>query len=86
MPQAKSNRSPPFRFLLFGGVFYYAKGGAHDFHGAFNELAEAEAEAAILYDDEHYDVEWWHVYDTHTGRIVAGTNTQALGARDLEDI
>lgn len=80
------NRSPPFRFQLFGGITYYAKGGAHDFLGAFNEQVEAEAEAAILYNDEHYDVEWWHVYDTHTGRVVAGSESQALGAPDLEDI
>lgn len=75
-----------FRYILFGGRNYYAKGGAHDFRGGFQNLQQAELEGAYLHNGPESEIDWWHVFDTHTGRIIAGTNDQALGAPDLEDI
>ena len=78
----------PKRYWLFGGEFYYATGGIHDRQGMYDTIAEAVAEgqrqlcsawSSVLYDVH----EWWHVVDSTTGAIVAGSTLQAYGADDL---
>lgn len=76
------------RYWLFGGECHYATGGIHDRQGMYDTIAEAVAEGqrqqssswSSLLHDLH---EWWHVVDIMTGEIVAGSESQAFGARDL---
>ena len=68
------------RYLLFGGVFYYAKGGANDFLGCANEV-DSLTESEVLKD---YRIDWWHIFDTKTREIIAGSQTQAHGAEDFK--
>jgi len=67
------------RYWLFGGECYYAAGGWHDRHGTYDTIAEAVTEGARLF----AVYEWWHVVDSMTGEIVAGSESQAYGAADL---
>lgn len=82
-------------FLLFASPRKdYAAGGWHDYRGSFPTLEEASSAGAVLcvregwmYDDDYADakvVEWWHVVDFSTGKIVAGTWYQPHGAPCLE--
>lgn len=75
------------KYLLFGGEFYYAKGGFHDFIissddlGTLIEPARKTAEDTVC----HFEsLDWWHIVDSETGKIVAGTESQAYGADDLD--
>jgi hypothetical protein len=75
------------RYLLFGDLQYYAAGGWADFRGSFDTIAEAEAAAAALEDEtlpkrtnyEQYPIEWWHVIDSETGKMVADNGAYAYG-------
>jgi len=69
----------PARYLVFGGEFYYARGGAHDLLSSHARLEDAVAHGRAA------DVQWWHVYDTHEARIVTGTKEQAYDAPDITD-
>lgn len=77
------------RYLLFGGEYFYARGGWHDSLGDFDLVEDAAAKGRELRAIDEIPstpfVEWWHVIDTETGEIVAGTYQQALGAKNLED-
>lgn len=72
----------PERFWLFAGYRYYAKGGMHDYRGAF-----ATCEAAVAIGEQCRAANppfiWYHVSDSVTWTIVAGTAVQAYGAEDL---
>lgn len=71
------------RYLLFGkDEFYYASGGAHDLKGAGKDLERLITIANKL--AQTYIIEWWHIYDTIDGCIVAGSRAQAHGAEDLD--
>ena len=82
-------------FMLFGSQdCYYASGGWHDFLGTYAALDEAK-DAARKWrirqewmDDEDFaavrPIEWWHVVDASSGRIVAGSKVQAHGAPVLK--
>jgi hypothetical protein len=63
------------RYLLFGGEFYYAAGGANDFLAYGNSVDDLMA--------MNFETDWAHVFDAQTREIVAGSNTQAYGADDL---
>ena len=77
-------------FALFGGEYCYAKGGWHDLLGTYASIAEACAAAPNFkviewwMDDEDRAVaetiDWWHVVDIATRKIVAASKTQAHGA------
>jgi len=73
------------RYILFGSnEFYYAKGGANDFLGAGNNIDDLVASDVLKEKGEYSDICWWHVFDTKSGTIVAGTKNQAYGADKLE--
>lgn len=62
------------RYILFGGDFYYAKGGYHDIVSCGEGLGELEQKA-----NNNEDLDWWHIYDTSTGNIVKASKFQAHG-------
>lgn len=80
----------PARYLVFGGSIYYAAGGANDLLSSHARLEDAIAHGrARLGTPRDPDwlmdtVDWWHVYDTHEARIVAGTRPQGYGAPNIE--
>ncbi len=67
----------PFRYLLFGGQFYYAKGGMWDYIGAFNTASDAMYYGKQGHDKDHWD--WYHVVNLQASMITGGTNSQAHG-------
>ena len=70
-------------YLLFAGATYYAAGGVHDLRDSFELLEDAKAEGIAAVDGEDANDDWWHVYSIEDGRIVAGSECQALGAGAL---
>lgn len=83
-----SNDTHAKRYWLFAGDEHYAAGGWHDRRGQYDTIAEAVAEGkrqrAFAWSERLQDVyEWWHVVDVTSGEIVAGSELQAYGARDL---
>ena len=73
------------RYLLFGsGHCYYASGGAHDFIDANDDLSKLVAYAIEKVDSEESEddefLSWWHIFDTATGKIIAGSAIQPFGA------
>tara|TARA_R110000803_G_scaffold106150_1_gene174273 strand:+ start:583 stop:864 length:282 start_codon:yes stop_codon:yes gene_type:complete len=76
--------------LLFGGIEFYARGGFNDFIGAYHTEQEALFAKNELEDRSGFPLfgdklDWWHIFDIRTGRIVAGSREQAYGAADLDD-
>lgn len=78
-------------FLLFGSRrCYYACGGWNDFLGVFKSAGEAEAAAQTwrirtswMDDDEFAEqppIEWWHVVDAKTLKIVAESEERPFGS------
>jgi hypothetical protein len=65
------------KYLMFGGETYYAKGGFNDLIGLGDSVD------GLIYSDGVSDLDWWHVVDTETNEIVAGTESQAHGANDI---
>ena len=70
------------RYILFGGPFYYASGGANDLIAWGDDLAEL-VEVACHRKGTFDELDWWHVYDTVEHEIVVGTQAQAHQAPDL---
>jgi len=69
------------RYLLFGSNdTCYAQGGAHDYLGSGDNI-DALATSNIL---DEGGIVWWHIFDTATLSIVAGTEQQAYGAVNLK--
>jgi hypothetical protein len=62
------------RYLLFAGPEYYASGGFHDFINCFASPSEARQAA------ESMRVDWWHVFDVETRKIVLWGEGHAYGA------
>lgn len=58
------------RYLTFGGSSYYADGGWLDFKGCGDTIEEAASLATRM--AEHDAIDWWHVVDSQSGKIVAG--------------
>ncbi len=50
------------RYLLFKGDSHYPSGGWKDLYGSFDSISGALKELG--------GVEWWHIVDTRTGKIV----------------
>ncbi len=71
------------RFWLFGGEYYYARGGMHDLIDTFDDVDSAVAEGNTK--RLRGSIEWWHVFDRATGDIIYATKDQAYGAIDLPD-
>ena len=57
-----------FRYILFGGQYFYAKGGGNDAIAINNSIDLLQAEALVLKEEE--SIQWWHIYDTQTHAIV----------------
>jgi len=68
------------RYFLFGGDTYYAEGGAHDFIGYGKKLDDLFDSAKRL------DVDWFHILDTETLKIVCASKEQAHGATHGTDL
>lgn len=62
------------RYWVFGGEQYYADGGMYDFRQSFETLEQAEQHATELYANEA--IEWWHVFDSVDGVIVAESESK----------
>ena len=75
-------------YLVFGGETYYAQGGAHDLLAIYSdgELVNAFEEAQAFAVDliRRHEIDWFHITDGG-GKIITGTESQALGAEDIED-
>tara|TARA_R110000787_G_C13145640_1_gene417825 strand:+ start:60 stop:308 length:249 start_codon:yes stop_codon:yes gene_type:complete len=67
------------RYILMGGEQYYARGGFHDFLSDHESVRCAEETGTMLINEERR-MEWFHVVDSETWKIVSGTKTQGLGA------
>ena len=52
------------RFLLFGGVEYYAKGGFYDCLRSFDSLGDATSFAKSEEVKAIESLDWWHVFDS----------------------
>jgi hypothetical protein len=78
------------RYILFGSdEVYYANGGAHDFLGCGNSVDDLVNSEVLKVSferdgDNAIVIEWWHIFDTETREIVAGSEQQAHGAGDLD--
>lgn len=64
------------QYLLFGGDIYYASGGMHDFRGSFATIDEARARIDKRIEQAD-PLDWWHIYDIETMKIVARSSAQA---------
>jgi hypothetical protein len=69
------------RYLLFGGDAYYAQGGGHDFLGCGTSIDNLLASECLK--DGNCNIEWFHIFDTTTRKIIAGSKSQAHGAGDI---
>ncbi len=69
------------QFMLFGGEFYYAKGGLNDWLGTFNSLEEA-LEYKKIHFPGHSALDWFQVFDKESLEIVARSESYAHGADD----
>ncbi len=58
------------RYLLFTGYHYDALGGAHDLKRDFIRSESAMAAGRLMEGREENGCEWWHVFDTETGKII----------------
>ena len=63
------------RYILFGGIIYYASGGWHDVQGSFADHETAWTTAQQLMEQDK--IEWWHIVDLESGEIVGQTERQA---------
>jgi hypothetical protein len=76
------------QFWLFGGESYYATGGMNDFIADFESLYDAIVDAEKRESSiQTYDtiktrdyVEWWHVVDVTSGKIVKESECDPYGA------
>ncbi len=68
------------RYILFGGSFYYAKGGYHDYIiGASTYVKLINYAKTIVNETAYYQdsIDWWHILDIETNQIIAKTSEQA---------
>lgn len=84
---ALSEPSPAKRFSIFGGQFYYARGGFNDLVGNADTLDIALIEVETLmgrrYESETPPyVEWWQIVDMTTGEIVKASPHTPHGGDD----
>ena len=68
------------RYMLFAGETYYGRGGVHDLIKSNDDLEfltdqAKNLEGNYILDSRH--IQWWHIYDTETEKIVAATSSQA---------
>lgn len=59
------------RYLLFTGHHYDALGGAHDLKRDFIRWESAMAAGKMMEGRESRGCDWWHVFDTETGKVIA---------------
>lgn len=91
----KSDQKRVVMFLVFGGASYYPCGGGWDLLATTSEYSEAEAKAkgfigkyAVFEiagwsddreDDLGVEIEWSHIVEANTGRIISEFGTQPYG-------
>lgn len=80
------------RYLLFVGSAYYATGGMMDFVAKSDEvedlfyvLRENRKDTIAYHEDpscarEHFDAEWWHIFDCKKGLVIFKSREEAHGA------
>lgn len=79
-------------YLLFGGQFYYARGGCHDYLACSDDLDQLVKVAKHIADitaSKIYSIDWWHIVDSSNPvAIVAKSQDQAHGVDefDLESV
>lgn len=56
------------KYLLFSGESYYARGGWYDFAGTYDTIGAAKAAGKKKMMDDNMD--WFHVVNSETGKIV----------------
>lgn len=54
-------------YALFGGLMYYPEGGWGDFQRSSNNLEDLRNVARMVQGES---VDWWHIVDLDTGRVV----------------
>ena len=62
---------------LFGGQQYYAAGGVNDLLGIYPSLASAKAAATEAMQSER--IEWWHIVDARSGKVVMQSECKPYG-------
>lgn len=67
--------TPLQRFVLFGGMVYYASGGWLDMQGDYADHESAWAQAQQLMERE--EITWWQIVDLQLGEIVGKSDNQA---------
>ncbi len=70
-------------FALFYGSCYYPCGGFCDFENTFDSVESAVKSAS----DQEAILEWWHVVDLRTLKVVSGNREGLFGvAENMKDI
>lgn len=71
------------RYLIFAGKQFYPDGGALDFRGSgdgpLDTLVADTLRAIKKYEHGECRYDWWNIFDTSTGRIVAAGTTEMVG-------
>ena len=69
-------------YLVFGGDEYYPAGGFYDYIGSGvtidDALAAVNDESDRLHAEIGYGLEWWHVVDVATMKIVASSGDNIM--------
>ena len=71
------------RYIIFAGETHYPGGGFHDYLFSSDNLIAALVKIEIIiYHTErtYHPLEWWHIFDTETSRIVEWSDDQGYGA------
>lgn len=66
-----------YRYWLFAAECYYASGGMCDFKGAFVTVEEAIENGKSL--DRKESIDWWHIFDSQDGKVVAESACKPYG-------
>lgn len=72
------------RYWLFGGEYYYAKGGMNDLQTMSDDFMALKAEAEVEYSEGNLD--WWHITDIESLRTEARSEHQAHGVRSDDNV
>lgn len=71
------------RFLLFAGPQHYPSGGWLDLHSTHDTELAAHAAARDLVDGGIQIVDWWHIVDARSARVVRLYDIPILDAENL---
>ena len=72
------------KYLLFAGKNYKARGGGHDLIRSSDDPVDLIMHGrGLVMPSFQYPLDWWHLYDTVEGEIVAGSVNQGRYAENL---